>query len=324
MEYKVQITITGQTGAGTDYQVPVLVGESSGSSGADFDLDALSTDFPAAKNDGGDFRFYAADEVTALPFWVEEVTGSGPDRTAKIWVKVSADLGSNQSIYLYFNGGGANESDGDATFEFFDDFDSGTLDTGKWTAPAIYSISSSVIRIGSTGSGNAGSSLNSASTSIVNNNRQVYRKASMPDTSASYVGGLGFGNVGFINNNWENSSNTCIDRGGGSPRFYQFSSPQYVTTSLEIQTLARVGSTIYGAIPGKSPITAPLVGSGANSIVAAGSRYDSGSYQDVDFIFVKKFQVTEPAFGSATGPTPLSTFAPSPMMHMMQMAGGIV
>ncbi|MBU1151777.1 Ig-like domain-containing protein, partial [Patescibacteria group bacterium] len=51
------ITLTGQSGAGTDFQIKLAVGESSGSGGADFHLEGNSADFPAEKNDGGDLRF---------------------------------------------------------------------------------------------------------------------------------------------------------------------------------------------------------------------------------------------------------------------------
>ena len=64
--YKKKITITGQSGAGTDYQIPLMVGESSGSSGANFHLEGNSLKFPATKNDGGDIKFFASDESTVL------------------------------------------------------------------------------------------------------------------------------------------------------------------------------------------------------------------------------------------------------------------
>jgi len=131
--YRKKITITGQTGAGTLYQVKLLVGETSGATGEQFDLGGNSAIFPTAENNGGDLRFTANDGQTLLSFWVESVSGTTPNRLATIWVKVSADLGTNQDIYIYYgNSGASNVSNGDNTFLLFDDFEDGTLDSSKW------------------------------------------------------------------------------------------------------------------------------------------------------------------------------------------------
>jgi hypothetical protein len=127
------INITGQTGAGPNYQIKLLVGESSGSSGASFNIGGHSASFPTAINVGGDFQFTASDGQTVLPFWVETVTGSSPNRVATVWVNVSADLGSNQSIYLYYgNSSATNASNGTNTFLIFDNFPGTSINTGTW------------------------------------------------------------------------------------------------------------------------------------------------------------------------------------------------
>ena len=133
-QYRKKITITGQTGASTNYQIKLLIGESSGATGEDFDLGSNSEDFPSAKNDGGDLRFTDSDETTLLDFWVESVTGATPNRLATVWVKVTDDLGSNQDIYCYYGNSSspASGSNGDDTFILFDDFDGDSLDTDKW------------------------------------------------------------------------------------------------------------------------------------------------------------------------------------------------
>jgi len=109
------------------------IGESSGATGADFNLEGLSAKFPSGKNDGGDLRFTTSDGVTLQGFWVEGVSGTSPNRVAYVWVKVSADLGTNQDIYCYFgNPNATNVSNGDNTFIFFDDFEDGVINTSKW------------------------------------------------------------------------------------------------------------------------------------------------------------------------------------------------
>jgi len=134
--YSKMITITGQTGAGTGFQVPILVGESSGSAGVNVHTNGHSSLFPTAKNISGDLRFRASDQTTELPFWVESVTGVTPNRVAKCWVKVSADLGTNQNIYLAYSGDTTNVSNGDNTFLLFDDFADGLIDANKWVVGA--------------------------------------------------------------------------------------------------------------------------------------------------------------------------------------------
>jgi len=105
--YRKKITIAGATGAGTNYQVPLLIGESSGASGYNFHLEGKPASFPSGENAGGDLRFTASDGTTLLDFWVESVSGTTPNRLARIWIEVSADLGSNQDIYCYFGNSNA-------------------------------------------------------------------------------------------------------------------------------------------------------------------------------------------------------------------------
>ena len=112
--YRRRITISGSSGAGAGYQVLLKIGESSGATGCHFHLDGKSASFPSGKNQGGDLRFTASDGATLLSFWVENVTGTSPNRVAYIWVKVSADLGTNQDIYCYFGNPNATNASSDA------------------------------------------------------------------------------------------------------------------------------------------------------------------------------------------------------------------
>jgi len=123
--YRKKITIAAGTGAGTNYQVKLMVGESSGSSGADFNLEGN------CQSDFDDIRFVDNDNSTQLDYWIEKITGTTPNQTATVWVEVKDDLDSNVDIYIYYGnstiGPGSN---GTATFIFFDDFSG---DLSKWT-----------------------------------------------------------------------------------------------------------------------------------------------------------------------------------------------
>ena len=118
--------------AGFPYQREIAVQENSGETLRDYQvLVALDGgDFPGeAQPDGGDIRFTDADG-RELSYWIEEFD-AGSDR-AKIWVKVPLIPANDEAMVTmwYGNPGAASESDGDAVFEFFDDFENDNLD--KW------------------------------------------------------------------------------------------------------------------------------------------------------------------------------------------------
>ena len=102
--YRKAITITGQSGAGTSYQVDLDIGDSAG---GDFHLEGHCTNFPQ------DIEVTDNDGTTLLDFFIEDLTAD----PLKMWVEVADDLGSNQAIYIYYGKSGAStDSDGDATF----------------------------------------------------------------------------------------------------------------------------------------------------------------------------------------------------------------
>jgi len=81
--------------------------------------------------DFDDIRFVDIDNTTVLPYWKETYVDS---QYAIFWINVSADAMSDGKILMYYgNPSATDESDGDDTFDFFDDFNDGTIDTSKWT-----------------------------------------------------------------------------------------------------------------------------------------------------------------------------------------------
>jgi len=90
-----------------------------------------------------------------LPHWIENWdTQNGQ---AKVWVKVpKIPANSSVDLYIYYgNPSAESESDGEAVFEFFDDFEGSSLDMSKWdiyNSPQI-SISNSILTISGTHSG---------------------------------------------------------------------------------------------------------------------------------------------------------------------------
>ncbi len=115
--YRKKITITGQSGAGTDYQVKLTADSNTGS--ANIGLSNHCTDFP------NDIQFTDDDQDTLLDYWIEDASAD----PITVWVEVRDDLDTNQDIYIYYGKNGeSSASDGTNTFQFFDDF-SATLNT---------------------------------------------------------------------------------------------------------------------------------------------------------------------------------------------------
>ena len=118
--YRKKITITGQSGAGTLYQVDLSIGHASG---GDFHLENHCTSFP------NDIQVTDNDGITPLDYWVEDLTVD----PITMWIEVADDLGSNVDIYVYYGKSGESSgSNGTNTFEFFDDFEDDSIDTNKW------------------------------------------------------------------------------------------------------------------------------------------------------------------------------------------------
>ncbi|OYT63037.1 hypothetical protein B6U67_03780 [Methanosarcinales archaeon ex4484_138] len=126
--YKKQIDISPATPV-DNYQVKV-------------ELTTTNFDYSKAKANGEDIRFYDSVE-NELSYWIEEWNASG---TSTIWVKV-ANSGTSTIYMWYGNSSASSASDGDATFEFFDDFEGTSLDTSKWddSSAGSYSIADSAI-----------------------------------------------------------------------------------------------------------------------------------------------------------------------------------
>jgi hypothetical protein len=209
-KYRKKITIQGSSGAGTNYQVLLKIGESSGTTGTDFHLHGLADNFPSDKNQSGDLRFTSSNGSTLLDFWVEQVAGTSPNRIAYVWVEVSEDLGTNRDIYCYFgNVNATNASDPINTFLYFTDFDGTTLPSGWTTSGSVnYSVSNGNLTVSRAGTNTGGNV-------FYNTNSFLYKAVRFRGqidigTSGTY----GYSTVGF----------TTGDGGGGYPnRFLSLS-----------------------------------------------------------------------------------------------------
>jgi len=135
--------------AGWQYQREITIQENSGETLRDYQVlvELDGDEFPEeAQVDGDDIRFTDADG-RELSYWIEEFN-AGAER-ARIWVKVPLIPANDEAgiTMWYGNPGAESESDGEAVFEFFDDFEGTSLDTSKWNFDGNPSVTDSVITI---------------------------------------------------------------------------------------------------------------------------------------------------------------------------------
>jgi hypothetical protein len=118
--------INVDSAAGTGYQVQIIANYGSGTDSGN--MVYLNNH---ARSDFGDVRFTASDGVTFLSYWIQSYTSGA---SATFWVKITGDLSTSQTIYVYYgNSGAATTSSIANTFLFGDDFRLDTaLDTSKW------------------------------------------------------------------------------------------------------------------------------------------------------------------------------------------------
>lgn len=288
------ITFNGASGAGTDYQVLLKVGESSGASGSDFWITTSS--FPTATS-LGDVAFVSTSGQT-YPAWVEQVTGTAPNRVAWIWVKVLADLSASQSFYIRYNFGYPVQTpNGNDVFILFDDFSGTTLDTGKWVYQQGSGATVSGGVVTKTGT-NSYTTLRSVS--LFGDHTELVGRKRPSNTSLGYVARWGFGdssNALIFENHWENSGNSRIQATVSGSTATSLLSSRYSGTYYRMR-LRRSGGAASVLINDTSVWSAASNVTTANMSVHPFRVYDNGQVEEIDWLGVKKYRVTEPSLAS--------------------------
>jgi hypothetical protein len=276
-DYRKQIDITGQAGAGTGYQILFSVGDTSG---GDFDTEGHCTNFPY------DITWTASDEVTEHPKWIENSTDP-----AQIWVNVSANLNTSQDIYVYY-GGEDKADDGDSVFEFFDDFD---IDISKWAGDTAYaSIASGILSLTNSPDHKIyTASQYSGDIAMRTRANLVYHGGSMVGFSLSDTShfALLFTYPDSPYNFFQSNDGSVItisnaDLGGGAYHIY------------DVCRILTGTDTIRGYMDGVQ------LGSGSTSHVPTDTfrglvRMSSAGTTYVDWFLIRKYIYPEPAFASA-------------------------
>ena len=119
--HEIPMQIVNDSTALSDYQVLVA-------------LTPATFDYAEANPDGSDLRFTDGTKTVFYDYWIETWNPSG-DST--IWVKIPSIPSGTALMYMWHgNPGAGSQSNGSATFDFFDDFDDG--DIADWDASCIY------------------------------------------------------------------------------------------------------------------------------------------------------------------------------------------
>lgn len=118
--------------------VRIKVGESENSPDCDFHLNGESLRFPTSRGDGGDLLFLYKDTGIIVPFFVETVYNTSPNRVAVVMMRI--DFTSQASVYIdcYFRSDGVfNYSNAYITYLEYLDFTDAPLgalmDTQSYT-----------------------------------------------------------------------------------------------------------------------------------------------------------------------------------------------
>lgn len=291
----IAIRITGAAGAGTNYQTKLTIGESGGSTGANFNLSAAAGTFPAGKNATCSFLFW--DSTGSVPFWVEKVTGTTPNRVAHVWVLPNVDLSSGtQTVFLTTAATNLVRSNGDVVFTFFDDFDGAAVDTAKWDTAVLsgQTLASSVL---SFGGGNVARRLLTLNT--LGDGVEIMSLLRASDTNASTS------NFGFVETNAITSTFSYRNVWDSASAVLVGTTPTTLTNNinngagvLQVMRIGRAGGA--GRFTSENPVNTFTAASGVPTTATRSTIYNTyDNSTEIDWVAVKKFVAAEPAFLSA-------------------------
>lgn len=145
---------------GWGYRVPITIVNSTPNTFEDFQVSiTINTQSLIANSKmnigGNDIRFLTTSGVV-IPHWIESSTLNSPN--TKIWVKIPSLVASaSETVYLFYgNLSVADISNGELTFDFFDNFNNGGVNNGKWSTcnGGEFSQSNGMLKLSSTNASN--------------------------------------------------------------------------------------------------------------------------------------------------------------------------
>lgn len=261
------------------------------------DLEAHSdTDFD-------DVRFTDDDGDTELDYWMEDKTDSDH---AVFWAEVADDLGSNQTIYIYYGKTGeTTTSNGNNTFLLFDHFLGTGLDGGTWTSSGIVSVAASIVTAVDPDTGTAGlfystSTFGAYNVSLRSRGKiyNVHYVAYGLRTTGSPIDMATFDNVGAGNNQLRtsNEGSTTTTTIANDP-YWVVMELYWISGSVKFLKNDTIIARHTTNIPDEA---IPVRTAAQRSVGGTTARID------IDWLFVRKYVDSEPwhgAWGSEETPS---------------------
>ena len=242
--------------------------------------------------------------ATTYPYWIEH--NESGNAINYVWTKVN--LTANGNTTLYINKTAGYSPNGDAVFDFFDDFNGNSLDTSKWDTQYIgggsYSVSNSQLNLSYSGSGNntvlstknlvnTQNTITEARTNIVSINGQAF--------GVNYRGNFSTDNTSrifFLASSDSTQDDIYIDANGNGSYDYSTNFTSWSTgiNAFETDITSNSVEEIH------SSQTATYSGTLSNfnlylylGFYTAGvSATDKTFDVDIDYVFVRKYASTEP------------------------------
>jgi len=290
--YRKEITLSRASGAVTNYQMKLLVGESAGAVGENVDCNShILSNFD-------DLRFTAADGTTVLDYWIESITGTTPNRLATVWIEFDSIETGATTFYMYYGKTDAVAySDGGNTFLLFDHFLGSSLDLAKWNKVGTVTVTGSTAATTGNGNANYFSSISSYATS------SAYRLRVSTKSTGAY-GRMGFiASAEAVINNGNTAQKIGFQNDGNTALFANFCR----TTNSQ----ADVGNTdanyhLFDFLWLPASPSAQILYDGASLSTVTDTVFVPNATLLIklsdalttDWIFVSLYSATEPAWGS--------------------------
>jgi len=280
--------------AGWRYRRPITINNSNNSSSLT-NYQILTTLDTASlisagkmRSDGGDIRFTDSDGTTLLNYWVESGINTS---STYIWVKVpSIPANSTKTIYVYYGNPNATSlSNGDNTFDFFDDFTGSSLNPAKWSSSSGASVSNGELILGA---GGYVISSTSFSGNIMVKDRRMITSDYDLDTNFRYVD----------SNNYYNGRISTYASEGIQLQKYVGGSETHISGSVagSLNTYYVVQSWIVDSTVGTSNPTLGTVTQTWSYFSQGYIRLRAQNGGKFDWIFVRKYTSPEPTTSVGT------------------------
>jgi len=333
--YRKPVTLSRASGAVTNYQMKLKVGESAGATGEDVDCGGK------CKADFSDLRFTAADGTTLLDYYIEDVSGATPNQLATIWIEFDSIGTGDTTFYMYYGNAGASAvSNGPNTFILFEDFNAltnGDLNgQNGWSGHVYFDVESTTKYEGAKAVATAagGSTVNAWKTFAAASSWRVFIQARLRSSSA------GSASEAQININEGTNAITAVQIAAGQFKAL-VSPPSWVnigkaaSSNIWYKIMIALDSTTTHKTWVDDTLYTPANVSNVNTVSSVADRsqlehYAAGGTDFFDQIMVGYYLPTGPAWGvwggeeesSFAGPFQFfSIEQPLAFLHKKQIVG---